>query len=122
LQHAGAMDVGALRDLVADDVVMELPFAPGKMPKRYDGKEAVVEFQLFARDAFTSFAMQIEAIHETADPRVVIAEHSSSGVVVENGREYRNRYVTVFTFDDQGRVTKWREYYDAGAVVRAFKP
>jgi ketosteroid isomerase-like protein len=122
LQHAGAMHVGALRDLMTDDVVMELPFAPGKMPKRYAGKDAVVEFQLFARDAFTGFSMEIETIHETADPHVVIAEHSSAGVVVENGREYRNRYVTVFTFDDDGRVKQWREYYDAGAVVRAFKP
>jgi ketosteroid isomerase-like protein len=116
------MDVGELRELLADNVVMELPFAPGKMPRRYDGKEAVVEFQRFACDAFSDFSMRVDAVHETADLNVVIAEHASDGVVVENGRRYQNRYVTVFTFDESGRVANWREYYDAGAVLRAFKP
>jgi ketosteroid isomerase-like protein len=52
----------------------------------------------------------------------VIAEHRSDGIVAENGRPYRNRYVTVFTFADDGLVTGWREYYDAGVVVKAFRP
>jgi ketosteroid isomerase-like protein len=53
---------------------------------------------------------------------VIVAEHHSDGIVGANGRPYQNRYVTFFTFDDAGRVTNWREYYDAGVVVRAFRP
>ncbi len=66
--------------------------------------------------------MTIDAIHETADPHVVIAEHRSDGIVAANGRRYENRYVTIFAFDDNGRIVSWREYYDAGVVVRAFRP
>ena len=66
--------------------------------------------------------MTVDAIHETADPNVVIAEHHSDGVVAANGRPYANRYCTIFTFDDDGMVVGWREYYDAGVVVRAFRP
>ena len=122
LALADQMKVEELIEYFADDSVMELPFAPGRMPKRYEGKDAILGFQLFARDSFSSFAMTIDAIHETGDPNVVIAEHRSDGIVAENGRPYRNRYVTVFTFDGDGLVVGWREYYDAGVVVKAFRP
>jgi uncharacterized protein len=122
LALADRMDVDALIEHFADDAVMELPFAPGRMPKRYEGKEAVLGFQQFARDSFSSFSMTVDAIHETADPHVVIAEHRSDGIVAANGRRYENRYCTIFTFDDEGKVAFWREYYDAGVVVRAFRP
>jgi ketosteroid isomerase-like protein len=119
---AGEMKVGELIEYFSDDAVMELPFAPGTMEKAYRGKAAVLCFQEFARDSFSSFAMVVDAIHDTANPNVVICEHRSDGVVAANGRPYQNRYVTIFTFDDDGLVTNWREYYDAGVVVRAFRP
>ena len=119
---AGEMRVDELVALFADDAVMELPFAPGRMARRHVGKTAIGEFQRFARDSFSRFSMTVDAIHETADPSVVIAEHRSDGVVAANGRPYRNHYVTFFTFDDDGRIAGWREFYDAGVVVRAFRP
>jgi ketosteroid isomerase-like protein len=122
LSLASEMRVDELIEYFGDDAVMELPFAPGRMEKRYDGKEAILGFQRFARDSFSTFSMTVDAIHETRDPHVVIAEHHSDGIVRENGRAYRNRYVTFFTFDDADRVSRWQEYYDAGVVVRAFRP
>jgi ketosteroid isomerase-like protein len=121
MRLADEMRVDDLIPLFADDAVMELPFAPGKMARSHVGKAAIAEFQLFARDVFSEFSMSVEAIHETADPHVVIAEHRSVAEVAENGRPYRNHYVTFFTFDDDGLITSWREFYDAGVVVRAFR-
>ena len=122
LALADQMKVEELIEYFADDSVMELPFAPGRMPKRYEGKDAILGFQVFARDSFSSFSMMVDAIHETADPNVIIAEHHSDGSVAANGRRYENRYCTIFAFDDAGLVVSWREYYDAGVVVRAFRP
>lgn len=122
MQLADEMRVDELVELFAVDAVMELPFAPGKMTRRYDGKTAIADFQQFARDSFSEFSMTVDAIHETTDPHVVIAEHRSDAIVAENGRPYRNHYVTLFTFDDDGLVSSWREFYDAGVVVRAFRP
>jgi len=121
LSLAGEIRVDELIEYFSDDAVMELPFAPGRMERRYEGKDAILGFQRFARDSFSTFSMVVDAIHETGDPHVVIAEHHSDGIVRENGRAYRNRYVTFFTFDDAGRVCRWQEYYDAGAVLRAFR-
>ena len=122
MRLAGEMRVDELVELFADDAVMELPFAPGRMARRHDGKAAIGAFQRFARDSFSRFSMTVDAVHETADPRVVVAEHRSDGVVAGNGRPYRNHYVTFFTFDEAGRIASWREFYDAGVVVRAFRP
>jgi ketosteroid isomerase-like protein len=116
------MDVDALVGRYAPDAVMELPFAPGSMPKRYDGGDAIRGFMAFVRDSFSSFSMVVDAVHETTDPSLVIVEHHSDGVVAANGRPYRNRYVTFVRFDDHGRVVHWREHYDAGEIVRAFRP
>jgi len=119
---ADAMRIDELVEMFADDAVMELPFAPGRMPRRHEGKTAIGDFQRFARDSFREFSMTVDDIHETTDPHVIVAEHRSVAVVAENGRPYCNHYVTFFTFDDDGRITKWREFYDAGVVVRAFRP
>jgi uncharacterized protein len=121
MRLADAMRVDELIAYFRDDAVMELPFAPGRMQRRYEGKDAIAAFQRFARDSFSQFSMTVDAIHETADPNVLIAEHRSDAVVAENGRPYQNRYVTVFEFDDDGKIRTWREYYDAGVVVRAFQ-
>ena len=121
MQLADEMRVDELVELFADDAVMELPFAPGQMPRSHVGKAAIGDFQRFARDTFSEFSMTVDAIHETTDSHVVVAEHRSVAVVAENGRPYCNHYVTFFTFDDDGRITKWREFYDAGVVVRAFR-
>ena len=117
-----AMRIDELIEHFADDAVMELPFAPGRMPKRYDGKAAAHEFMTSVHDSFSTFAMTVDAVHETTDPHTVIVEHHADGVVAANGRPYDNRYVTFITFNDGGRVVNWREYYDAGVVVRAFRP
>ena len=122
MKLADAMNVDELITFFADDAVMELPFAPGRMEKAYPGKASILEFQRFARDSFSSFAMHVDAIHETTDPNVIVCEHHSEAVVAENGRPYRNRYVTFFTFNADGLVTNWREYYDAGVVAKAFRP
>src|SRR4051812_47961136 len=104
---ADQMKVDELIECFAPDAVMELPYAPGRMEKEYRGIDAIAGFQRFARDSFSSFSMTVDAIHATADPHVVIAEHRSDAIVAENGRPYQNRYVTLFTFDDAGLITLW---------------
>ena len=117
---AGAMDTAGLAPYLHDDVVMELPFAPAPMRRVHEGKDAVLDFQRRAAASFGSFAMQVDAVHVSEGGSVVVAEHRSVGTNAADGREYRNRYVTVFELDGDGLVTRWREYYDPDAVRTAF--
>jgi hypothetical protein len=119
----GEKRVDEMLERFADDAVLEFPFAPGSMPRRYDGKTAAAEFMRGARDLFSEYTGHPTAVYPVADdPTTVIAEVEGRGVVAENGRTYDQRYVIVMRFHDDGSLALWREYFDAGAVVRAFRP
>jgi ketosteroid isomerase-like protein len=120
LALAGAMDVEALARYLAPDIVMELPYAPPPLPKRYDGLSAVLGFQRSSAARFSSFAIEVERVHVADNAPVVVAEYRSEGVVAASGGPYRNRYITVFELDPGGRIRRWREFYDPAAVQAAF--
>jgi ketosteroid isomerase-like protein len=120
LARAGAMDVEGLARFLAPDVVMELPYAPPPLPRRYDGLSSVLGFQRSSAGLFSSFSIEVERVHVVENASVIVAEYRSDGVVAGSGRPYRNRYVTVFELDPGGRVRRWREFYDPAAVQEAF--
>jgi ketosteroid isomerase-like protein len=122
LALAGAMDVEGIARHLAPDVVMELPYAPPPLRRRYDGLSAVLGFQRSSAPLFSHFAIEIERVHVAAPgpTPVVVAEYTSDGAVAATGRRYRNRYVTVFELDPSDRIRRWREYYDPTVVAAAF--
>ncbi len=120
LALAGAMDVEGLARHLAPDIVMELPYAPPPLPRRYDGLSAVLGFQRSSATLFSSFTIAVERVHVVEDAPVVVAEYRSDGVVAATGGPYRNRYITVFELDPGGRVRRWREFYDPAVVQAAF--
>lgn len=120
LELAGAMDVDAIGEHLADDIVMALPYAPPGFATVHDGKGAVMKFQRAAARDFSSFTMAIDRILATTDPRIIVAEHHSDGVTARTGRRYRNRYCTIFELDDDDRIRRWTEYYDPAVVIDAF--
>ncbi len=67
LRLAGAMDVDGLLARFAADAVIEVPFAPGRMPKAYEGRAAVRDFLELARDSFSPFSITVDAIHALDD-------------------------------------------------------
>lgn len=120
LALSGAMDVEGLAGLLAPDVVMELPYAPEPLPRRYDGLSEVLAFQRLAAGLFSSFALEVDRVLVVDGGRSVVAEYRSQGVAAGSGLPYRNQYVTVFDLDSGGRVRRWREFYDPAAVQAAF--
>jgi ketosteroid isomerase-like protein len=120
LALAGAMDVEGLARHLAPDIVMELPYAPPPLLRRYDGLSAVLGFQRASAVLFSGFSIAVERVHVVEDAPVVVAEYRSDGVVAATGGPYRNRYITVFELDPGGRVRRWREFYDPAVVREAF--
>jgi ketosteroid isomerase-like protein len=120
LARAGAIDVEGIARFLAPDIVMELPYAPPPLPRRYDGLSAVLGFQRSSATLFSSFAIEVERVHVVEHAAVVVAEYQSAGVVAASGRPYRNHYITVFELDRSDRIRRWREFYDPAAVQAAF--
>jgi ketosteroid isomerase-like protein len=120
LRLAGAMDVDGMAQLLAPDIVIDLPNAPAPLPRRYDGFTDVLAFQRLAAGMFSTFKIEVDRILVAEGGRTVVAEYRSDGVVAATGQPYRNHYLSVFDLDVGGRVRRWREFYDPAVVQAAF--
>jgi hypothetical protein len=112
--------VNVMDSLLADDAVIETPFAPPGRPRRFRGRE---EFLAFARAGRASLPVRFEecrevAIHETADPEVIVVEYELAGTVTTTGQRAAAPFIGVLRVRD-GQIAAWREYQDAVAIARA---
>ncbi|MEV7010905.1 nuclear transport factor 2 family protein [Streptosporangium sp. NPDC051022] len=106
--------------LLAEDVVVEMPFAPPGRPRRVEGRERFAAFAAQGRAALPVRFDEIRelAVHETADPEVIVVEYEITGTVTTTGRRATAPFVGVLRARD-GKVTHWREYQDAMAIAEA---
>lgn len=112
--------VSPMDSLLADDAVVETPFAPPGRPRRFNGRE---EFLAFAAAGRAALPVRFEecrelAIHETADPEVIVVEYELSGTVTTTGGRASAPFIGVLRVRD-GQIAGWREYQDAVAIAHA---
>jgi ketosteroid isomerase-like protein len=107
-------------DRLADDVVIETPFAPPGRPRRTDGKAAFLARAVPGRAALPVLFDEAEvvAVHDTADPEVIVVEYQLGGTVTTSGKRERAAFIGVLRAR-AGKVTHWREYQDTAAIARA---
>jgi uncharacterized protein len=109
-----------MESLLADDAVIEVPFAPPGRPQRFAGR---AEFLGFARAERASLPVRFEecretAVHDTADPEVIVVEYELTGTVTITGHRASAPFIGVLRVRD-GQVVAWREYQDTAAIARA---
>ena len=112
--------VNAMDSLLADDAVIETPFAPPGRPRRFAGRE---EFLAFAEAGRASLPVQFEkcrelAVHETTDPEVIVVEYELAGTVTTTGCRAAAPFIGVLQVRN-GQIIRWREYQDAVAIAHA---
>jgi ketosteroid isomerase-like protein len=110
----------AIDSLLADDAVVESPFALPGQPQRIVGRE---EFVAFARAERPLLPVRFEecretAVHETADPEVIVVEYELTGTVTTTGHRASAPFIGVLRVRD-GKIAAWREYQDKAAIARA---
>jgi len=107
-------------DHLADDVVIEWPFAALGRPRRIEGKAAFLAMAGPARAAMPIRIDEcaIEAVHETADPEVIVVEYRLGGVKLATGERGATDLIAVLRVRD-GKVVHWREYQDTLAIAQA---
>ncbi|MFB9239678.1 nuclear transport factor 2 family protein [Plantactinospora siamensis] len=107
-------------DLMAEDVVVETPFAPPGRPRRLVGRAANV-----ARAEVGRAALPVRfddcrhvMIHETTDPEVIVVEYELVGTHTGTGVTASAPFIGVLRMRD-GRIAHWREYQDHAAIAAA---
>jgi len=107
-------------DLLAEDVVIEAPFAPPGRPRRFEGREEFLAFAEPERAAFPGRFEEVRnvVIHETTDPEVIVVEYELAGTVTTTGRRAAAPFIGVLRVRD-GKTVHWREYQNILAIADA---
>jgi uncharacterized protein len=112
-------DFDTMRELLAEDAVFEMPFAPVGFERKFVGRDEILAFVETVPgliDAENLHDVRLETY--ASDPGEVVAEYKSDMVIKTTGLEYRNDYVSRFTVRD-GHVTRFAEHYDPIRLVVA---
>ncbi|WP_211222530.1 nuclear transport factor 2 family protein [Actinokineospora enzanensis] len=114
------IDGEPIGDLLAEDVVVEMPFAPAGRARRIEGRAAFVEFAAAGRAAlpFSIEESRDVVVHRTADPDVIIVEYELVARLHRDGRRASAPFIGVLTTRD-GLVVHWREYQNPMAMAAA---
>jgi ketosteroid isomerase-like protein len=112
---------GPLTDeLLADDVVVEAPFAPPGRPNRFEGKQQWLDHANPERAAFPIHidAFRTLAIHDTTDPATIVVEYELTGTSTKTNQRGTATFIAVLTARD-GKIAAWREYQNTMALQQA---
>jgi uncharacterized protein len=112
-------DFDTKRELLADDAIFEMPYAPEGFERRITGRDNIIAFVETVPaiiDAENLHDVRLATFH--ADPGEIVAEYRSDMVIKPTNAPYRNEYVSRFTVRD-GRITRFAEYYDPIRLVVA---
>lgn len=100
-----------LVDLVAEDAVMEFPFAPLGRPRHVEGKDNIIAYNREVMSISKGTTFTDLEIHQTTDPDCIIVEMTGHGFVIATGNTFERRYIDVFRTKN-GRIQSVRDYWN----------
>ncbi|MFC9997898.1 nuclear transport factor 2 family protein [Nocardia sp. NPDC127526] len=109
-------DMAGFAGLWAEDGELEFPFAAAGYPERIRGRAAIADYLRDYPNILDVREIPEKAVHETADPEVIILEFAAAGLVVATARPYRMRYIAVITARD-GAIRNYRDYWSPLAAA-----
>jgi ketosteroid isomerase-like protein len=101
---------------ISDDFTLELPTAPPGLPREVSSKVNFHELMSTMTAMWAEFRLTRWAVHPIRGGRVV-AEYASRGKNLDRS-DYANTYLAMVTVD-QGKITRWQEFFDPAPVVHA---
>ncbi|MFC0504921.1 nuclear transport factor 2 family protein [Micromonospora costi] len=107
-------------DSLADDVVIETPFAAPGRPTRIEGKQRVLEYTRAGRAVFPVRFDDCRnvVVYETADPEVIVVEYELVGTHTTTAVTASAPFIGVLRTRD-GKLAHWREYQHTLAIAQA---
>jgi ketosteroid isomerase-like protein len=112
-------DAKTFVEMVAEDGVMEFPFALPS-PRRVEGREALAAHIAFLAGRIEFLSVSDVVKHVTGDPEVFIIEFAGSGRAVATGEPFEQRYISVIRLRD-GHIVHYRDYWNPLAVLRTMR-
>ncbi len=102
---------GNFIEMMAEDFVMEFPYARPGMPTRVEGRAAVLAHLAKVGDGVSVDSASNLVVHETKDPEVVILEFDGHGRALKTGEPYEQRYISVIRARG-GKMVHFKDYWN----------
>lgn len=112
-----ASDAATFIDMLAEDAVMEFPFAPPGLPKRLQGRDAVAS-HLVKLARLITFDSIGPARRVARDGETTVLAFEAIGKGIETDAAYDQRYISVIETSG-GRIVRYADYWDPLVVVRS---
>lgn len=120
LDRLEAKDMEAWAELWAEDAVQDMPFSPEGFPKLVEGKAALIDHYANLPSVTGRMVFPIRNAKAMLDPNEVFLEYTGEIEILPTGKDYNNTYAGLFVFDEAGKITLFREYYDPIVLSEAW--
>ena len=118
--HMARGDAAAAVALYTSDYVIEFPYPVARGAFKVEGRDTVRDYLTAAFQVFR-FELEIDVIHPSTDPDLLIAEYHGRGRALSTDKPYHNCYVGFWWFRGDA-ICRTREYYDQGVATEALTP
>ena len=110
-------DVEAWSDLLAEDAVVEFPYAIALgSPSRLEGKTTIYNHMQNAVAQLQNWVFTDVRKYQTPIPTVLLAEFHGEAVFVATGQPYQQDYV-VRLETHNGKIIHYREYWNPAPIL-----
>ena len=123
-EHLRLVSAGRIQewvDLFAPDGILEFPYAPMNVPRRLQGHDELLAYMSHFPETFDVEFVDL-VFHDTTDPGLAIAEFGSTGRAVTTGKPYEQTCISVVYTDDQGRITRYVDFWNPLVAMAALEP
>ena len=115
----GAGDVPAILDLLADDVIFDLPRLEGvPLQPRYVGKDGFMQFLTDRGPSIQYDQFVPQEFIEHGNVVVVLGE--TQGIVLTTGKRFRHQWAQVYRLRE-GKIIGIQEFVDTTEISTAFR-
>ncbi|MFJ8312073.1 MULTISPECIES: nuclear transport factor 2 family protein [unclassified Streptomyces] len=106
-----ARDIDAWIALWADDCTVSMPFSTGGLPSTLNGRAELHSFYAEQAANYVRLDYPGTELHPLHDPSGVLARWYPQAELAD-GRRYSNHNIGLFTFDAEGRIQTFTEYFN----------
>ncbi|OLY94354.1 hypothetical protein SAMN05444008_10561 [Cnuella takakiae] len=119
--HLDYLSSGRIRewvDLFTEDGVLEFPYGPKNFPQKVSGNKELYEYM---KNFPEHFKVSFENLHfhPTEEPTLVIAEFTSNGHALATGKPYHQKYISVVTTTQDGKITRYVDFWNPLVAMEA---
>lgn len=104
--------------MMAEDAVMEFPYAPAGFPKAVRGRANLAAYLGRFAELLELSVTSVPEVHRTTNSGVVILQFTATGRGKKTGKPYHQTYVSVVTARN-GHIVRYQDYWNPLEVLEA---